>query len=650
MCQHHSHNHTHSHCCTQHHGDNANSTNYVLEAASLLLMLGGMLLTHVGWFSRISVGTGFPNVAVMALYYFVALMPVGCGIAKSSWKAWRKGDIFNEFTLMVLACVGAFIIGEYPEGVAILLFYSFGEKLEESASDNARSRIRSLLGSMPQDVVRRLPSGSLETVPPEAVVPGDKVLVKPGQRVAVDGVLCEPSYARFDTSAITGESVPVETTSGEAVSSGAIPVDKEVEISVTRPYSHSTMSRIMRMIEDAADNKSHSETLLRKITRWYTPAVMIAAVLLLAVPWFVSIVSGSYSFDWHEWLYRSLVLMVCSCPCALVVSIPLSYFAAVGNASRFGVLFKGSRYLDLLRGIDTVYLDKTGTLTTGRFSVTDIVPADGFEADDVLSFAAALDAGSSHPLAQAIVKLARNIPLASDVVTVPHGMRGVVDGKVVLVGSATLLISNGVEIPSALSGGSRVCVAVNGCYAGSIYLEDMLKEDAADTVTALHKMGLKRVVILSGDTDAAVRRAADTVGADDYKARLLPEDKYRLVCDAVASGHKVAFIGDGINDAPSLAAATVGIAIGTGGTDVAMESADAVITGKSLIHLVDAVRLSYSIRRVVAQNVLLALGVKGLVMVLGAFGLASLWAAVFADTGITLVTVAWTLICLRIRK
>lgn len=650
MCQHHSHNHTHSHCCTQHHGDNANSTNYVPEAASLLLMLGGMLLTHVGWFSRISVGTGFPGIAVMALYYFVALMPVGCGIAKSSWKAWRKGDIFNEFTLMVLACVGAFIIGEYPEGVAILLFYSFGEKLEESASDNARSRIRSLLGSMPQDVVRRLPSGSLETVPPEAVVPGDKVLVKPGQRLAVDGVLCEPSYARFDTSAITGESVPVETTSGEAVSSGAIPVDKEVEITVTRPYSHSTMSRIMRMIEDAADNKSHSETLLRKITRWYTPAVMIAAVLLFAVPWLVSIVSGSYSFDWHEWLYRSLVLMVCSCPCALVVSIPLSYFAAVGNASRFGVLFKGSRYLDLLRGIDTVYLDKTGTLTTGQFSVTDIVPADGFEADDVLSFAAALDAGSSHPLAQAIVKLARNIPLASDVVTVPHGMRGVVDGKVVLVGSATLLISNGVEIHSALSGGSRVCVAVNGCYAGSIYLEDMLKEDAVDTVTALHKMGIKRVVILSGDTDAAVRRAADTVGADDYKARLLPEDKYRLVCDAVASGHKVAFIGDGINDAPSLAAATVGIAIGTGGTDVAMESADAVITGKSLIHLVDAVRLSYSIRRVVAQNVLLALGVKGLVMVLGAFGLASLWAAVFADTGITLVTVAWTLICLRIRK
>jgi cadmium-exporting ATPase len=620
------------------------------EAVSLLLMLGGMLLTHIGWFSRISVWTGCSDAVVMALYYFVALMPVGYGITKSSWEAWHKGDIFNEFTLMALACVGAFIIGEYPEGVAILLFYSFGEKLEESASDNARSRIRSLLGSMPQDIVRRLPSGSLETVPPEAVVPGDKVVVKPGQRVAVDGILCEPSYARFDTSAITGESVPVDTTSGEAVSSGAIPVDKEVEITVTRPYSHSTMSRIMRMIEDAADNKSHSETLLRKITRWYTPAVMIAAVLLFAVPWFVSVVSGSYSFDWHEWLYRSLVLMVCSCPCALVVSIPLSYFAAVGNASRFGVLFKGSRYLDLLRGIDTVYLDKTGTLTTGQFSVSDIVPADGYEVEDVLSLAAALDAGSSHPLAQAIVKMSRNIPLASDVVTVPHGMRGVIDGKLVLVGSATLLIGNGVKIPSALSGASRVCVAVDGCYAGSIYLEDMLKEAAVDTVTALHKLGIKRVVILSGDTDEAVRRAAEAVGADDYKARLLPEDKYRLVCDAAASGHKVAFIGDGINDAPSLAAATVGIAIGTGGTDVAMESADAVITGNSLIHLVDAVGLSYSIRRVVAQNVSLALGVKGLVMVLGAFGLASLWAAVFADTGITLVTVAWTLICLRIRK
>lgn len=217
MCQHHSHNHTHAHthnhCCAQHHGDNAGSTNYMPEAVSLLLMLGGMLLTHIGWFSRISVWTGCSDAVVMALYYFVALMPVGYGITKSSWEAWHKGDIFNEFTLMALACVGAFIIGEYPEGVAILLFYSFGEKLEESASDNARSRIRSLLGSMPQDIVRRLPSGSLETVPPEAVVPGDKVVVKPGQRVAVDGILCEPSYARFDTSAITGESVPVDTTS-----------------------------------------------------------------------------------------------------------------------------------------------------------------------------------------------------------------------------------------------------------------------------------------------------------------------------------------------------------------------------------------------------------------------------------------------------
>jgi len=663
MAEHsHVHNESHSHCghshCGRryhHGGDNHNGAlmQYKNELFTLSFMVLGMVLEYCGVFSSLAVSSGIDLRLIEAVYYVLTLVPVGMPILRAALKSWRHLDFFNEFTLMAIASVGAFFISEYPEGVAILLFYSFGEKLEDSASDKARKRISSLLDKMPGNVMVEDAFGNLADVSPENVAPGTVFRVKPGERVALDAVLCGDVPADFDSSAVTGESVPVSVASGQKVDSGFIPVDREVRLKSVARYEDSTMSRIMSMVEESSAKKSNAETLLRKITRWYTPAVMIAAVLLFTVPWVVGLISDRFDFEWYVWLKRSLVLLVCSCPCALVVSVPLSYFVALGNASRLGVLFKGSRYLDSLRRVTVLLLDKTGTLTTGKFHVVDVVAFDGISTDDVLRLAASLDMHSAHPLANAIVEMAnaRNLDVyeADDVTTVPHGLKGSVGGRGVLVGSRHLMEESGVAVPDSRSDSSEVLVAIDGAYYGSILLDDTVKAGVAGTLLSLRKSGVKRIEILSGDRDAAVAKVASKVGADSYMASLLPADKHRIVERIRSESEVVAFVGDGINDAPSLAMADVGIAIGTGGSDVAMESADAVIMGNDLRRLSDAFKLSGKIKRVVTENVSLAIGVKLLVMVLGAFGIASLWAAVFADTGITLLTVGWTIFCLRMK-
>lgn len=647
--------HTDKCCCC--HGECDDSKflrGFGSEALSLVMLLAGMLAGHFGWWDAIGSALGGDVRLPELCYYLVAIWPVGYKVVVSTIKSWSHGDFFNEFSLMTLACVGAFVIGEYPEAVAIMLFYSFGEKLEDSASDTARDRIRSLIARMPNEVTVEMPDGSRATQSPEAVEPGSVLVVRPGERVALDGELIGTDPVDVDASAITGESVPVSVDAGSAVASGVIPVDREIHVRVTRRYNDSSMSRLLKMIEEAAAKKSSTETLLRRITRWYTPVVFGAAVLLFVVPALLSAVSG-YVFEWNVWLERSLVLLVCSCPCALVVSIPLSYYAAIGNASRFGILFKGSRYLDQLRNIDTLLLDKTGTVTTGAFSVVGVEPVAGHMADEVLAMAAALDKGSAHPLAKAIVAQAVEkgvvMPDVADVRTVPHGMAGVSgNGAELLAGSRRLLDSRGIASDAVADRGTQVCVAVGGKYIGSIFLEDTLKPDIADTMNRLRSVGVSHIEIMSGDTRAAVARGAERTGIDGYRAEMLPADKQAAVMQLKEAGRRVAFVGDGINDAPSLAAADVGIAIGTGGTDVAIESADAVITGHDLRRMVDAVKLSRRIKHVVALNVGLAIGVKALVMILGACGIATLWAAVFADTGITLITIIITLIALRTTK
>lgn len=610
---------------------------WLRESACLALLLLCALCSHLGVLGGVAAPVA----------YAVALLPVGVPILRETFGEWRRGDFFNEFSLMVLACVGAFAIGEYPEGVAILLFYSLGEKLENVATERSRRRIMALLNRIPREVTVE----GRGLVEPEKVLPGEIISVRPGERVGLDGVLLADAPRSFDTSAFTGESVPVEMAPGAEVPSGSIAIDRTVRIRVTRPYAESSMSRILALIESAASRKSRSETLLRRITRWYTPAVMLAAALLFAVPGILAAVHGA-PFDWRMWLDRSLVLLVCSCPCALVVSIPLSYFAAIGAASARGILFKSSSGLDAIRGCDTLFLDKTGTLTTGDFRVAEVFPASGVEPDRVLALAAAVDAESSHPLARAVLRKAEGLtlPEVGDIRTVPHGMSARSAEGELLVASRERLKAAGVEVPDSSDPRTEVCVALVGKYLGSIYLEDTVKPGVREALADLKRLGAKDIEILSGDRPEAVAAVAKAVGADGYRGGLYPADKQKIVEEARKAGRRVIFVGDGINDAPSLAEATVGVAIGSGGTDLAMESAEAVLTAQGIEPLAPAIRLSRRVRSVVAFNVSFAVGVKLLVMVLGAMGLATLWAAVFADTGITVLTVLFTLLALRLRK
>lgn len=634
MCEH----------CHDHH------STYKVEIFSALLLLITLILEHTGILSRVADACGISLDITEITLYLVALIPVGLPVVREMVESWTEGSFMNEFTLMVAATVGAFVIGEYPEGVAVLLFYSFGEKLEDSASDDVKRRIKALLGKLPDEATVK-ENGTLRKVSPKDLKPESILVVKPGERVAIDATLMGGHDVEFDTSAITGESVPRAYKPGEEISSGMIPVDQAIEVKTLRAFSDSSMSRIMKMIEEAQATKSPTENLLRRITKWYTPVVFILALLVFFVPWIVDIANGN-TFEWMKWLRRSLVFLVCSCPCALVVSIPLSYFASLGNASRRGLLFKGSKYVDGMRDVDTVVFDKTGTLTTGKFHISAIYAAEGIDKNHVLSVAAALDEKSNHPLAEAILSQAKadgiEEPTASDVKTVSHGITGMIGGKEAAAGSRTLMHRLKIDVPEANSDATEICVALDGKYIGSIYLLDTVKPEAADAIRRLHDLGIKSVEILSGDREDAVKRVAKEIGANKSHASLLPEDKKNIISKLIQQGHKVAFVGDGINDAPAIAAANVGVAMGTLGTDVAMQSSDVVIAGDNLEKLSEAIMLARKVRRVVTENVSFAIGVKALVMILGAFGIASLWAAVFADTGVTLISILWTL--LRLRK
>ena len=610
-----------------------------------MLLAMCLVLEHTGAFASMGAAMGI-NAAgsgwLPMTAYLIALLPVGWPVAVEMCRSWGSGSVMNEFTLMVAACIGAFIIGEYPEGVAVLLFYAIGEKLEDVASDDVRRRVRSLLGRIP-DSATVIDNGERRKVSPKNLPVGTRIIVQPGERVPIDAKLEGDDPVDFDTAAITGESVPRSFSPGQELPSGIIPVDRPIEATTVREFDNSSMTRILKMIEDAQAGKSHTETMLRRITRWYTPAVFILALCVFFIPWIVAVVQDGV-FDWQTWFRRSLVFLVCSCPCALVVSIPLSYFVSLGTASRLGLLFKGSKYLDGMDRLKNVVFDKTGTLTTGEFHVSAVKPAGGVDANTLVSLAAAIDADSTHPLARSIcayaVSKGGKVSVATGVKAVRHGVRGMVDGTEVSVGSGTLMETLGVKVPE-----SRICVERDGKYLGSIYLEDTVKQEAAEAIADLHRLGI-RVTILSGDRKEAVERVARQVGADAWQAEMLPEDKQKKV-DSLHRQAPTAFVGDGINDAPAIAASDVGVAMGTMGTGMAMDTADVIISGDNLKYLARAVLLSRRVKLTVAENVTFALLVKAVVMILGAFGVATLWAAVFADTGVTLITILWTLLMLR---
>ena len=640
LCSHGHCNSAHNHHHHTHNGERHGSwlRNFIPEMCSLIFLIVALL---VNW----------PTQTIKLTAYIIAVLPVALPILKSTISEWRHGDVFNEFTLMVLASVGAYLIEEYPEGVAVLLFYSVGEKLEDVVSGDVKGQIKNLLGKMPKEATV-LQDDNRIIMKPEEVKPGMTILVKPGESVPLDGRLVSDNDIDFNTAAITGESVPRSFGNNCKIESGIIPVDQEAKIVVTNAWNDSSMNRIMQMIEDASKHRAPSETILRKITRWYTPVVFGAAILLFVIPWLISLINVGFDFEWQTWFRRSLVFLVCSCPCALIVSIPLTYFTSIGIASKKGILFKGHDSLDGLRSADTVVFDKTGTVTTGKFHIVSILTEQPYDESEILSMIASIEQQSKHPLAIAVMEEAvkRDVkPLpASSIITVNHGMKGVINGKSILIGSNKLMSDNKVKINDDTVSGTTIYIAVDGILAGIVSLADTVKEGVNDAVRSLHERGVKKVGILSGDSEDAVRSVAKQIGADFYRSSLMPADKQAIIRNDKESGDKVVFAGDGVNDAPALAAADIGIAMGSLGTDIAIESAQVVIAGDDLRKIPEGIDISRKVKRVIIENVTFAFGVKALVMILGAIGVASLWAAVFADTGVTLITILWTLYRLKV--
>ena len=604
---------------------------FLKQAVSLAMLVAGVVMAAVDaeWFS---------SDTVRLAWYAVAYLPVGLGVMKEAWECAVKGDVFSEFMLMSVASIGAFAIGEYPEAVAVMLFYCIGETLQDMAVDRARDNIRSLMEFRP-DHASVVTAGTVVTKSPDDVRPGDLIEVKPGERVPLDGELVSGDAA-FNTAALTGESVPRTIERGGEVLAGMIAADSVVRLRVVRPADQSAVARILQMVEQASERKAPAELFIRRFARVYTPAVIALAVLTVVVPWLWSLADAGFAYDFGTWFYRALIFLVISCPCALVISIPLSYFGGIGAASRQGVLFKGGNYLDAMTRVDTVVFDKTGTLTRGEFAV---VRVDGARPDELLAAVAAIERGSNHPIARAVMAAAKGgSTVADDIKEVPgYGLTAIVEGRRWAVGTLKLLEREGVSYPKDLADVPETIVACakDGCYEGCIFLADTLKADAAEAVERLHAEGVSSVEILSGDKQALVDKVARELRVDRSCGDLLPEGKVRRIEELRRQGRCVAFVGDGINDAPVLALSDVGVAMGALGSDMAVETADVVIQTDQPSKVAAAVRIARRTRRIVRQNIVFAIGVKVLVMLLGLAGMANLWAAVFADVGVALLAV-----------
>lgn len=632
------HTSTHTRSCGCHtHEHHAPSLRaYAGPLVSLLLLAGGLLLDAAE-----VLAAPLPRL----VWYLAAYLPVGLPVLREAWKQLRRRELFNEFTLMTLAVIGAFCIGEYPEGVAVMLFYTVGELFQERAVGRARRSIGALLDVRPPtaSVVR---DGGTVVVAAAEVVIGSVIEVLPGGRVPLDGVLLD-RQASFNTSALTGESVPRRIRQHESVLAGMIAEDRTVRLRTDKPYDDSTLARILRLVEQAADRKAPAERFIRRFARVYTPVVTLLAAAIVLVPWLWSLADPGYAYDWSASLYRGLVFLVISCPCALVVSIPLGYFGGIGAASRQGILIKGGNYLDTVTRLGTVLFDKTGTLTEGIFAVREVRPAPGVSEHTLLETLAALECRSNHPVARAVVRHTGEAGIAAgaatDTTELPgRGMCGCLPEGEALAGNPRLLQERGVAYPAELDmlAETAVLASLGGHYLGYVTVADRPKAEAAEAVAALRIAGIRHIGILSGDRQALVTHLARQLGTDEAWGDLLPEGKAaRIEAIRQQSTLPVAFVGDGINDAPALALSDVGIAMGGLGSDAAIETADVVIQSDRPDKVATAIRIGRATRRIVWQNITMAFGVKLLVLVLGAGGLATLWEAVFADVGVALLAI-----------
>lgn len=632
-CQRCAHTHTHAGDCG--HTHDQQGTGFLI--LSFLLLVGGVILRYLQlpfWM--------IPGVEV--LWFLLAFLPVGFPVMVEVWKSIRQKDIFNEFSLMLLATIGAFCIGEYPEGVAVMLFYSVGERVQHRAVDRARRNIRRLLDVRPEKALV-LRQGKEQSVFPGEVEVGEMIMVKPGERIPLDGLLQE-EYALFDTSALTGESLPRTINRGEEVLAGMIVSGQAIRLKVTKPYEQSALARILALVQDASERKAPAELFIRRFARIYTPVVFLLALLIMLLPSLVAAFHPGFDYFFKDWAYRGLVFLVISCPCALVISIPLGYFGGIGAASRKGILFKGGNYLDAITHVNTVVFDKTGTLTTGHFQVSSM-EADTVSSQRLLSILLTLEEKSTHPVAQAVTRYA--LQEGAGRIGVTHlqeypgyGLEGVIEGKNVLVGNIRLLTDRGITVPAGISErvATVVVCAIAGKYAGHLLLSDTLKADAVEAIGRLKQLHIDNIQLLSGDKKEIVAIFAKTLGIRHARGGLLPEDKaaYLEKLNAEA-GVSAAFVGDGMNDAPVLALSDVGIAMGGLGSDAAIESADVVIQTDQPSKVATAISIGRATRRIVKQNIAGAIGVKSLILVAGACGFVTLWAAVFADVGVALLAV-----------
>lgn len=575
-------------------------------------------------------------------WFLTAFLPVGLPVIREAVQTAFKGNVFSEFTLMSLASAGAFAIGEYPEGVAVMLFYAIGELFQQRATGKARADIRALLErrKVSAEVVT---DNGIAAADPEKVPVGSVIEVKAGQSVPIDGVLACDAY--LDTSAITGESLPRMFRKGEHVSAGMIATDRTIRLTTVEAYEDSAVTRMMNMVEEASARKAPAETFIRRFAKIYTPAVTLGATLLVAVPFIVSRTDPSFLFVPSEWIYRAVVFLAVSCPCALVVSIPLSYFGGIGAAARYGVLFKGGGSLDAAASVDTVLFDKTGTLTEGTFTVRKTFRPQGVDTERLLSLTSGIEAASTHPVARAMVLYAKERGIEAAAVTditetAGYGMSGLIDGRPLFVGNLRLMEREGIECPEGVfsAAGTIVACALDGTFTGYLVLGDTPKADAAEAVSSLKRLGIADIEILSGDKQPVVDSLAESLGVTGT-GDMLPGDKMAYIEELSARGRKVAFVGDGINDAPVMAAAHVAVAMGGHGSDVTVETADAVIETDEPSKTAVAIRAGRATVRAVRQNIALSLGVKIAVLSLGAWGIVSIWGAVFADVGVSLLAV-----------
>ena len=638
----HSHSHEHSHEDSHEHShghshDHSHSEAITLKE-NLRLIIGAIIFAVAVFLDRESMVT-------LALF-IVSYLLIGGNVILTAVKNILRGEVFDENFLMTIATLGAFFIGEYPEGVAVMLFYEIGELFQSYAVNRSRKSITSLM-NIRADYANVIRNGSEEKVNPETVNIDEIIFVKPGERVPLDGIIVNGS-SFVDTSALTGEWVPREVFKGDDILAGFINTNGVLNIKVTKNFKESTVSRILELVENASNKKAPTEKFITRFSRYYTPVVVFSAIALAVIPPFI-LNNGSF----NEWLSRALIFLVVSCPCALVVSIPLGLFAGIGGASRKGILVKGGNYLEALKDVNTIVFDKTGTLTKGVFKVTEVNTVN-IDKEELIRIAAISESLSNHPIAQSIIKEYGKEVDSKKLVNYEeisgHGVKTLLEGKEILVGNYKLMEKFNIKYENVDTIGTIVHIAINNEYKGNIVISDEIKEGSKDAIKALKEIGVTQTVMLTGDNNTVAEKVSGIVGVDKVYAELLPGDKVDKVEEIIngnKSQGKVIFVGDGINDAPVLARADIGVAMGGIGSDAAIEAADVVLMNDNPEALVSAIKVARKTNKILWQNIIFALGIKVLVLILGAFGIATMWEAVFADVGVTVLAVINSTRCLK---